>query len=317
MPTIEKCAMLESIYNWTISELDSNQLFKRSIAKISLRLIKKISSFHDPLINYRLNSYDIKIPLSHSLPIVLKQYPDYAKNLARVASCVYHKYPHLTIIDIGANIGDSVFILKEKVPCPILCIEGDSRFFQILQINTAACENVSIKQVFVGTTDEQANKELVIVAGTAHFAESNNTTTTFQKLSSILSTAPEFLNSKLVKIDTDGFDLSIIRGSLDFIQTIKPVLFFEYDPFFLAKQNDDGIYIFAQLHSLGYHSAAIYDNFGSYLISVSLKEQNQIADLHRYLLGRNGEYYYDICLVHEEDLDIISQLREVEIAFSM
>jgi FkbM family methyltransferase len=309
--------MLESIYKWTIFELDSNQLFKRSMAKMSWKLIKKISSFYDPLIDYQLNSCKIKIPLSHSLPIVLKQYPDYAKNLARVASCVYHKYPHLTIIDIGANIGDSVYILREKVPCPILCIEGDPGFFRILQTNTAACENVSIKQVFVGTTDEQANKELVIVAGTAHFAVSSNTTTTFQKLSSILSAAPDFLNSKLVKIDTDGFDLSIIRGSLDFIQTLKPVLFFEYDPFFLAKQNDDGISIFAQLHTLGYHSAAIYDNFGNYLISLPLKEQNQIADLHRYLLGRKGEYYYDICLVHEEDLEIINQLREVEIAFSM
>jgi FkbM family methyltransferase len=309
--------MLESIYNWTISEIDSNQLLKRSIAKISLRLIKKISSSYDPLINYRLNSYDIKIPLSHSLPIVLKQYPNYAKNLARVASCVYDKYQHLTIIDIGANIGDSVFILREKVPCPILCIEGDPTFFQILQTNTATCGNVSIKQIFVGNTDEQANKELVIVAGTAHFAASSSTTTTFQKLSSILSAAPEFLNSKLLKIDTDGFDLSIIRGSLDFIQATKPVLFFEYDPFFLAKQNDDGISIFAQLHALGYHSAAIYDNVGNYLISLPLKEQNQIADLHQYLFGRNGEYYYDICLVHEEDLDIISQLRDVEMAFSM
>jgi hypothetical protein len=31
-----------------------------------------------------------------------------------------------------------------------------------------------------------------------------------------------------VKIDTDGFDLAVIRGGLAWIDARKPVLFFEY-----------------------------------------------------------------------------------------
>jgi FkbM family methyltransferase len=309
-------AMLDSIYQKTISGLNSNQIITKFLAQTSLRIIKKISSIYDPLINYPIKGHQLKLPLSHALPLVLQYYPDYSNNLARLANCVYAKYPDLKIIDIGANIGDSVFIIRNKVSCPILCIEGDPVFFKILQTNTAECRDVVIKQVFVGDNDTITNKELVIVSGTAHFTDSSNTSTEFKKLSSILKEESLFSQAKLLKIDTDGFDLAIIRGSVDFIQTAKPILFFEYDPFFLKNQKEDGILIFSLLQLLGYHSIVIYDNFGRYLISLPLTEANQIADMHGYLLNRLGDYYYDICAVHAEDLEIVQQLREIELSLT-
>jgi FkbM family methyltransferase len=308
--------MLDSIYKKVISGLNSKQILTKLLAQISFRIIKKIVSVYDPLINYPIKGYNLKLPLSHALPLVLRYYPDYANNLARLAACIYAKYPDLKIIDVGANIGDSVFIIRNKVSCPILCIEGDPVFFKILQTNTADCEDVVIKQVFIGDNDAIANKELVIVSGTAHFTDSSNTSTEFKKLSSILNDEPQFSQSKLLKIDTDGFDLAIIRGSVDFIKLAKPILFFEYDPFFLKNQKEDGISIFPLLQTLGYHSIVIYDNFGRYLISLPLTESNQIADMHGYLLNRLGDYYYDICAVHAEDLEIIQQLREIELSLT-
>jgi FkbM family methyltransferase len=306
--------MLDSIYKKTISGLSSKQILTRILAQVSLRIIKKISGAYDPLISYPIKGHQIRLPLSHALPLVLQYYPDYSENLARVANCVYAKYPDLKIIDIGANIGDSVFVIRNKIPCPIFCIEGDLAFFKILQTNTATCKNVVIKQAFIGDSDITKNKELIVVSGTAHFTDSVNTSTEFRKLSTVLIEEPQFAQAKLLKIDTDGFDLAIIRGSIDFIQTAKPILFFEYDPFFLKNQKEDGISIFSLLQKLGYHSMVIYDNFGRYLISLPLTETNQIADLHRYLLNRPGDYYYDICVVHTEDLEVMQQLREIELS---
>ncbi len=308
--------MLDSIYQKTISALNSNQIITKLLAQISFRIIKKISSAYDPLINYPIKGHQIKLPLSHALPLVLQYYPDYASNLARLASCVYDKYPDLKIIDIGANIGDSVFIIRNKVFCPILCIEGDTVFFEILQKNTATCKDVVIEQIFIGENDISTNKKLVIVSGTAHFTDSSNTNTEFKKLSTVLTEKPQFAQAKLLKIDTDGFDLAIIRGSADFIQIAKPILFFEYDPFFLKNQKEDGILIFSFLQKLGYHSIVIYDNFGRYLISLPLTETNKIADMHGYLLNRLGDYYYDICAVQAEDLEIIQQLRGIELSLT-
>jgi FkbM family methyltransferase len=307
--------MLDSIYKKIISGLNSNQVLTKLLAQISFRTIKKISSIYDPLINYQVKGHSLKLPLSHALPSVLQYYPNYANNLARLAGCIHTKYPNLKIIDIGANIGDSVFIIRNKVSCPILCIEGDPVFFKILQINTADCKDVVIKQAFIGESDITTSKKLVTILGTAHFKDSINTSTEFSRLSTILTEEPEFAQAKLLKIDTDGFDLAIIRGSADFIQIAKPILFFEYDLFFLKNQKEDGISIFPLLQMLGYHSIVIYDNFGRYLISLPLTETNQIIDLHGYLLNRTGNYYYDICAVQTEDLEIIQQLREIELSY--
>jgi FkbM family methyltransferase len=305
--------MLEAIHNITITGINSRNAPRRFVSKILLKFIRKLAVVYDPLVNYQLKNHQIKLPISHSLPLVIQEYPDYSDNLARIASCIYSKYPALTIIDIGANIGDSVFVLRQHVLCPILCIEGDPRFFEILQTNTAKTLQVSSQNVFIGDADQESNQELVVVLGTAHFQSSSSQITVFKKLSTVLQKETDFTDSKLVKIDTDGFDLAIIRGSADFIRSAKPVLFFEYDPFFLSKQNDDGISIFALLQTWGYHSIAIYDNFGRYLISLKLIDCNQIADLHQYLLDRQGTYYYDICAIHTEDIEILDQIRKIEL----
>jgi FkbM family methyltransferase len=306
-------SILDLTYKKIVSGINSQQLIAKVLAHISIKIIKGISGIYDPLINYPIKNHQLKLPISHSLPLVLQYHPEYADNLSRLASCIYTKYPDLKIIDIGANIGDSVFIIRNKVSCPILCIEGDPIFFKILQTNTATCEDVVIKQVFIGDNDGSANKKLVVVAGTAHFADSSNTNTEFKKLSSVLKEETQFTQAKLLKIDTDGFDLAIIRGSVDYLQTVKPVLFFEYDPFFFKNQKEDGVSIFPLLQTLGYHSIIIYDNFGRYLISLPLTAANQLADMHGYLRHRQGDYYYDICAVQAADLEIIQQLREIEL----
>jgi FkbM family methyltransferase len=224
--------VLKLIYDFTISGLNSSLVFRRLTSKILLELIQKLSNIYDPLIQYKIDDRTLHLPMSHALPIVMNAHPYYSRNLARIASCIQDKYPDLTIIDIGANIGDSVFMLRNSVSCPILCIEGDPRFFEILRMNTTSFENVSIEQAFVGNDEGEINKQLVIVSGTAHFETSTNKTTKFRKLTSILADHPKFLKAKILKIDTDGFDLSIVRGAIDFIQTAKPIIFFEYDPYF-------------------------------------------------------------------------------------
>ncbi len=57
----------------------------------------------------------------------------------------------------------------------------------------------------------------------------------FKKLESIVMEYPQFIHTKMVKIDTDGYDLIILRGGLKYLETSKPVLFFEYDPYFLQQ----------------------------------------------------------------------------------
>ena len=47
-------------------------------------------------------------------------------------------------IDIGANVGDSVVIVRDVSDAPILCIDADPRFHRYLKINTANLSDVTV-----------------------------------------------------------------------------------------------------------------------------------------------------------------------------
>src|SRR3990172_284259 len=124
-----------------------------------------------------------------------------------------------------------------------------------------------------------------------------------------------FSDSKFIKIDTDGFDCSIIRSEIEFIKKHKPVIFFEYDPYFLSNIDDDGVSVFNTLYKAGYSKMIIYENTGEYLLSVELNQEQIIEDIHMFYSSRKGEKYCDICVFHKEDDDIWSLIRGKELEF--
>jgi len=57
----------------------------------------------DPLVSYTLGGMQLLV-----LPIYRRLYPDYSAQAARIAAHVKSKYPALTFIDVGANVGDTL-----------------------------------------------------------------------------------------------------------------------------------------------------------------------------------------------------------------
>lgn len=304
----------QSIFNKMLS-LEDKGIMSKILLEFFNRTRKIILKFNDPLVNYRIGEYSLSIPLSHNLPLILKKYPNYSSNIGRIAQLISEKYHTFSIIDIGANIGDSIAIIKTKIDCPILCIEGNERFFKICEHNSTFFSNINLEKVYVSIKTEHLKMKIQEDGGTAHLRDDSADNIHTETLSDILKKNPLFLQSKFIKIDTDGFDCLILRGSLNILKVAKPIVFFEYDPFFLSKQNDDGISIFAALSSIGYKKALIYDNFGDYILSIELINSYQVEDLHNYISGRGGSRYYDICVFHSEDDDLFEKIRTSEIQF--
>lgn len=271
--------------------------------------------FNDSMITYKIGEHSLMLPFSHNLPLYIKYHPHYSSNIGRISRLVKEKYSNLTIIDIGANVGDSIFIIKAETDCPILGIEADGLFFDLCVKNCASFPNVYIEKAYVGNKTENVKLKLQEDNGTAHLCKDMHGDILIKTLADILEKNPDFSKSKLIKIDTDGFDCIVLRGSIDFLATEKPIIFFEYDPFFLSKQNDDGLSIFGLLNSIGYKKAMIYDNFGEYMLSIDLSNLDLIEDIHNYFSGRNGKFYCDICVFHFEDIDLFEKGRHRELQF--
>ena len=131
------------------------------------RLIKTLSKVYDPLVSLRIGNQMIKIPLSHDLRDILRLYPEYNFNLARIVKYVSEQVPDVKVIDIGANIGDSVAFIKNYCDVPILCIDGDDKYMKILAENTAQYKNVYSCKTLVGAETKEVNLKLKSEKGTA------------------------------------------------------------------------------------------------------------------------------------------------------
>src|SRR2546428_597296 len=106
--------------------------FHRVLYGVREGLRRLISRIFDPLVRHDIFGQTIRLPWSHNLPNFRRQYPQYSSNVARIAKAIAQKYPDLTIIDIGSNVGDTVAFIRSATMAPILCIEADPRFFELL-----------------------------------------------------------------------------------------------------------------------------------------------------------------------------------------
>jgi len=295
---------------------NSNNIFGKIKEKLLLNVRDRFMQNNHSLIKYKLDGKIINLPFSHNLPINRKVLPLYSENIGRIADYLSEKFDNLRVIDIGANVGDTVFIIKSKVDAPILCIEGDEFYYTILMQNISQWQNVIAEKVFIGDKSKSRGSYSSSL-GSGRIIENTRSEDNikFEALPNVVSKYPEFENAKLLKIDTDGFDGRILKSSIDYLKKIKPVIFFEYDPYLLQQLDDDGLSIFNTLSEIGYETAIFYDNSGDYLLTSELNQKNIIEDIHYYYSGRNIERYCDVCAFHSEDKQLALKVRDEELKY--
>lgn len=280
-------------------------------------ILKKFFEYRSRLLRsrlkiVRLGDYDMVINRDHALPMYLRNRPSYASNLPRLLLEVKKKYPDFKIVDIGANIGDTVALVRSKIDCPILCIEGEDFYFKILSKNIVQFKDVQAIKSYLGEKSEAVSVKKENSGGTLSFFESSGlkedsssvlNITTLDMLSREYTDL--FSEVKVVKIDTDGYDLKIIRGGQDFLKKNSPIIFFEYDRFFLNRANDEGISIFHIFASMGYGSVIFFDNVGRFILSTDVNNTKIIEQLYAYTYRKCGAFpFYDVCVFPEADTDI-------------
>ena len=271
------------------------------------------------MIRYNLLGMQLLMPLAHELPFYRKRFPRYGLNLGRIAQQVKAKYPELRLIDLGANVGDTVAICRSFARYPILCIEGNERYFAILKENLEVLgEEIYCEKAFIGSVAGNLSGSLREDKGTAYFAlnAAGSGVISVSRLSDILSRQPLFSAAKMIKIDTDGYDCGILLSEEDFLSKIKPVIFFEYDVDAAKRYGLDGFLVFEMLRNIGYERVIVYDNLGNYHLMADLENRSLLEDIHNYYSGWQSQRYADIVAFHEEDLDLCKTIRLEELKFS-
>ena len=272
---------------------------------------------------YKIGRYSILLPIEHLLDKYQATWKRYDTALGYIAQAVFDKYPQSSAIDIGANVGDSAALIRSGREVPVLCVEGSPDFVECLKINALQIGDTEIDECFVGTDGETINfDQMLNHGGTASIvdalASEKGESVAMKSLKTIIQHHPRFENSKLLKIDTDGFDFSIIKASADILFKSRPVLYFEYDLTFKTDAETEAIDAIKLLFKIGYKHFLVYDNFGNYLISLSNQDYERFVDLNSYLIsnrrrsGTPAVYYFDVCAFTNDDSDLFENIRKRE-----
>ena len=265
----------------------------------------------------RVAGFPLTISTRSPLLEIFASHPDYNGALARLVAVTLRKYPDALMIDVGANVGDTVAVARSGGPIPIVCFEGDPEVFPYLERNLRQFANVAAYQVYLGerteeirVTVEKAGWNATLVPGT------DGETIALTTLDDFLVAERLPSRPKVLKIDAEGFDARILRGAKRLLARDRPAVLFEYNRHNMAAIAEEGLPVFRGLRESGYDAAFFYDAQGRLMLVTGLEASEQVRDLHDYADGWNAAFpYFDVCVFHAEDHDMAMEFAREERAF--
>jgi FkbM family methyltransferase len=265
----------------------------------------------------RVGKFDVEINARSGLEYCYKHCADYGAQLMRLTAFLSQTYKDLKVIDIGANQGDSVALIKSGADVPVISVEGDNKLFDIHSKNTAQFKNITLVKTFLSDAAAEldcnyldSGNNLAIIPGER---SAKSVLTKFTSIDELYSEKVFDVQCKLLKIDTEGFDLKIIRGSENFITAVKPVILFEYNRDNLSAVESDPFSIFSWLEKRSYNTILFYESDGRFMLSTTLSNHKLLKQLYDYVDGKNAKIYYlDIIAFHSDQDELANEFVQRE-----
>jgi FkbM family methyltransferase len=259
---------------------------------------------------YRINKYEIQIPASSKLPKYQKMHPLYDRFLPVLAKNLHTEG---IIIDVGANVGDTLVSMIQQCDNPFVCIEPADSFYKYLQANTRRLnlvntEHIKLVQKLIGMGNFSGI--LQEHRGTANIIHDDNNSLEYTKLDNII---PIDSNVILLKSDVDGFDFDVIQSAEKILSKSEPILFFEnqIDADF-QYEGFNNLYDFLQKRD--YRNICIFDNLGNIIVENS--DYHTLRNINAYLYSMKKYHttmtfaYTDVLVATDKRLSIINRAIE-------
>ncbi len=260
------------------------------------RVIRKIKNSHTSL-QVKIHGKKAIMPAGYLYPEVCRNISTFNDPLLNLAwQTRLTKKSKITVVDIGAAIGDTALLLKQNLPpqsTEIICIEGDGGFYSYLSQNLAGMEDCKTFLASLSSAEEE-------IPSLIHHHTSSLRAGGPQKIKAItLDTL--WQNSfnqpvDILKTDTDGFDGKVLAGAMIMLHQYNPSVIFEFHPLLYRACNNSFNEPFEVLKKTGYPSLLWYDKFGNFIAEkntndsgfINVKTEESLAG------GTEKDIHYDI-----------------------
>lgn len=262
---------------------------------------------------YRIGEFTITLPAEHALWLYQAEHPHYDRFLPHLTRFVK---AHEGIIDVGANVGDSLAAMVNANPAPtFLCVEADETFYRYLTENISAIKarrgDVQIHPVKCLVGKQVVSARLEGKQGTKHAVMTGDGSVTSRPLDEIVATTPGVPRIRVIKTDVDGFDYDVIDSAIPLIIKDKPLIFFEYDCS-TEMQRAGFERMLSSLEAHGYCDWAVFDNFGQLVLRTdALGVVRQLVDYawkQKQGASTRTVYYFDVLACHADDKDLVAEV---------
>lgn len=286
--------MMSAICDIEQAAYRSNALSNRVIRYGVGKLMKTaILPFRDPIVRRTVRSTDMLMPLSHMLPKYALAYPYYDTLLPSLAKYLAATR-EIVFVDIGANIGDTAKLVHSAAGDNVsfICVEADEAYFPLLQMNTRSM-SAACHLVLAGAETRQFSAS----------AQRNSLGTTSYELGrgaqkQVMRT-DDIIDGRqvdIIKIDTDGFELEVLKGMTRTLQEQNAAIFIEFSPWHLETYGKTRAEdVVTLLRDAEYQHVIVYDHTGK---PITLTHIDELAYMANFCKMQKN-YYFDL-LCHKQ-----------------
>lgn len=213
---------------------------------------------------WTIGGHPVVLPPGHFLPWFQRRdqtYDTYATAL--VAELCRGRT--VTVIDLGANVGDTAVALLACDPdLEVISVEGNSEFTRYFRRNVAQFSGrVTLIEAFVGPITGVGS---YVSHGTSGaFVGDDDATGTWVSPAELMDAVPDD-RDVVWKSDIDGFDIHLLSQNWDEITGRSGALWFEYDPAHTLGEPADVEVLIGKVAHSGRHVLA-FDNLGRQMFS--------------------------------------------------
>jgi FkbM family methyltransferase len=262
-----------------------------------------------------IHGIKMTLPPGHYLAHTVRYHPYYDTALPEFLNFLRPRIGQsakLLIVDVGANIGDTALLIAAMLGSDnvhFMCLEGDDQYLPYLRRNTEQL-SVEIIHTIVGSTSraERVAFQSSDNRGTSSIVAGSGAKAVVALDDVLLDRHPD-----LIKIDTDGYDIHVLRGSARCLRDTAPHLFVEYSPYHLRKYGkEEPTSLLSFALDMGYCTTVVYDNTG-YPMCVADLNSREFAMTVAYVHAKPSEHLFYVDLLISKDRALLSEFYETDI----
>lgn len=257
------------------------------------------------LVTAHVYGHDLLMPIEHSIGPIMELFPNFNRPLALTAQAIAERNgsnPRLVVVDVGANIGDSVALIEEKCSGigQFLCIEPDPELAELCKINFPS-DRVRVERCLIGENEGMSawlNDDEGRANPSTRLIKPTGTESSGNRLVRLDTVAAKFAQAHgaldLIKVDTEGYDFSVLRSASRMLEEYRPALYFEWYPKLLREFDEQPSAGFVQFKKLGYSYYAFFTNQGHFYCSSDEPDPTFLGDLETVTLRGGPITYFDV-----------------------